>query len=99
MIQNEKTNQILKNITLDEKKEVIAFVDIFLKGEFKEHWEVNNWISENALWDKFSNIRSINDHENAKGLHGIQPKFFAIVCQLLEFSHFEGSKLISSKKY
>jgi hypothetical protein len=83
----------------EENKEVEDYLKIFRGQNFREHWEVNVWISSMNKWDDFKNIRSINDHERAKNLQGIQPRFFAEVCQRLKLEDFNGSKLIKAVKY
>ena len=92
-------NEILSGLTDEERREVEGYVEIFVTQEFKEHWQVNDWIGLFDSWDNFRSIRSINDHVVAKGLEGIHPRFFAIVCELLDIHKFDGSPLIKSTKY
>lgn len=78
---------------LDEEKEINEYVNIFLKNGFSEHYEVNNYISQNNLWSKFKKIRSLNDHGVYKGIKGIQPKYYAIVCKRLSLTSGGGRPL------
>ncbi|HEX5272720.1 MAG TPA: hypothetical protein VFW33_19620 [Gemmataceae bacterium] len=92
-------NDVLSRLSDQERCEVERYVEIFRRKGFKKHWQVNDWIGCFDSWDNFRSIRAINDHVVAKGLQGIQPKFFAIVCRLLEINDFDGSPLIKSTTY
>jgi hypothetical protein len=88
-----------KWLTQVEKEEVKKYVDIFLQQGFTEHWHVNEWISGHNCWNEFKNMRSINDHVKVKGIQGISPKFFAIVCEILKITDSGGSPLLESRHY
>jgi len=81
-----------------ELKQVKAYVDIFKNNSFQEHYEVNNYISRHNLWNDFSEIRSMNTH-GVNCIKGILPKFFAIVCKILEITGDNGEPLDKSEPY
>ena len=54
----------MNNLTLQEQREIDEYINIFKRFNFRKHHEVNNYISENELWNRFPNIRSENTHEN-----------------------------------
>ncbi len=107
-IQIEKdTNLMLRNSPLrdlkynlmDEERELNEYIDIYLKNGFKEHYEVNDYITKNNLWDNFSNMRSLNDHRGCKNILGILPKFYAQVCKRLNIEGAGGSPLDNATHY
>ena len=82
-----------------ELEEIKNCIKIYRSNDFKEHHQINNYISENNLWHQFPTIRSLNDHGPHKEIKGIQPKYFAIICQILKISGGNGLPLDSYKKY
>lgn len=82
-----------------EEHEIRAYVEIFKKNCFSAHFEVNEFISANALWDEFPVIRSLNDHGDFKSIKGIQPKYFELICQLLGISGEHGRPLDTYRAY
>lgn len=89
----------MNNLTLQEQREIDEYIKIFKRFNFRKHHEVNNYISENELWNRFPNIRSENTHENGAVVDGISPKYFAIVCRLVGMEYGGGSNLIKSERY
>lgn len=88
-----------KNLTSIESKEINEYIKIYLKNSFSKHYEVNEYISENNLWDNFTTIRSLNKHADYEKIKGIEPEYFKIICQILNISGEGGSPLESYKKY
>ena len=82
-----------------EVDEITAYIDIFYQNNFKEHYQVNELISQNDAWDMFPTIRSLNDHGEYKEIEGIQPKYFEVICNILKLSEFHGRPLDSFKAY
>lgn len=87
------------NLSFKESHEINHYTKIFLENGFKEHYEVNRYISKMNLWDEFQNIRSLNDHGENKNIPGILPKFYAIVCKKLEITGAGGTPLDQAKHY
>lgn len=88
------------NISYPEVKELKEYMKIFKEHNLKKHYEVNNFISNNDLWDKFKNIRALNDHGVHKDVPGILPKFFYIVCKELNINcDGGGTSLDKSRHY
>lgn len=83
----------------DQICEVREYINIFEREGFSEHYEVNNWISSRGLWGKFPNMRSINTHRSGRRVLGIEPRYFSIVCAILELHDFKGSPLDDTEKY
>lgn len=92
---------ILRGTQLSDKEsdEINRYVEIYKNNNFVKHHEINSYISENKLWDIFPTIRSMNDHGEEKIVAGIQPKYFEIVCRILNISGDLGSPLKSYKPY
>lgn len=86
-------------ISLSESNEIKKYIDLFKDNKFKEHYEVNNYITKNGFWNDFSNIRSLNDHGIYKEIPGILPKFYAIVCKELEIDGAGGTSLDKANRY
>ena len=76
-----------------QKVEVSRYAYIFLANGYTKHWQVNNHITNINQWDKFNEMRSLNDHGYNRLIKGIKPKYFRIICQLLEIEGFEGNPL------
>ena len=86
-------------LSYQEKDQLTHYVFIFLHYEYTKHWEVNNHISKTNQWDKFNALRSLNDHGYQKLIIGITPRFFAIVCRLLEIENFEGNEYLGKVEF
>lgn len=86
-------------LTSNESKEVNDYISIFKSNNLTEHFQVNKYITENGLWNNFETIRSINNHGLNKEIPGIQPKYFNIICSLLNIQGGTGSTLVGYKKY
>jgi len=82
-----------------EASEIAAYVRIFQENNFKEHFQVNEYITNNDKWDEFSTIRSLNDHKEYKRIPGILPKYFEIICNLLNIGGASGRSLDSATHY
>ena len=87
------------NLTSKEKSQVLEYIEIYKRESFEEHWQVNRYITNNNLWDSFSEIRSLNDHGDHKRIPGILPRFYGIVCNVLNIGGSNGASLDKSEKY
>lgn len=87
------------NLTDLEINQVKRYVAIFRSNSFQVHYEVNHYITNHNLWNQFSKIRSLNDHGLHKGIPGILPKYFAVVCELLEITGAGGAPLDKAEPY
>ncbi|NQY07528.1 MAG: hypothetical protein HRT68_15360 [Flavobacteriaceae bacterium] len=94
-------NNVLKGLCLSrtESTELQEYIDIFKANGFSKHTQVNENITEHGLWDRFPTIRSLNDHGEYKDIEGIEPKYFEIVCCILNISGEGGRALDNFKKY
>lgn len=86
-------------LTFQEKIEIDRYISIFRRFNFTEHYEVNNYISGNGMWDQFPTIRAINTHANGAVVRGIFPKYYAIVCRLADMQSGDGASLHKSEEY
>jgi hypothetical protein len=86
-------------LSKNENEEINKYISVFGDQGFTKHTDVNNYITENSLWDEFKTIRSLNDHGKYHGIEGIQPKYFEIVCSILKISGEGGAPLDSYKRY
>lgn len=75
-----------KHLSSEEVQEIDQYVRLFRKHGCTEHHQVNEIISQKSAWDQFKTIRSLNDHGKYKQIKGVQPKYFEIVCGILEIS-------------
>ena len=89
----------IKINTVDEDTELARFIEIYKICNLKEVHEVCNYITKNKLWNKFSNIRSLNDHSGNKEIPGILPKFFTQVCKKLDIKGAGGLPLDKAVHY
>ena len=87
------------NLTSVEVHDINEYLNIYRDNSFSAHFEVNHYISQNNFWDNFPSIRSLNDHGPHRGIPGIQPKYFEIICQLLGVSGEGGLPLDAYQKY
>lgn len=88
-----------KWLTNSETEEINAYIKIYRENSFSKHFEVNRFISDNDLWCKFPTIRSLNNHGEHKDIPGIEPKYFEVICQLLDISGEGGLSLDAYRKY
>jgi len=86
-------------LTSEEVSEINSYVEIFQDNEFSKHTEVNNYITDNDLWDEFKTIRSLNNHGKYKEIESIQPKYFKVVCEILKITGEGGLSLDSYTRY
>ena len=86
-------------LSKSENEEINKYISVFRDQGFTKHTVVNNYITENSLWDEFKTIRSLNDHGKHHDIEGIQPKYFEIVCSILKISGEGGAPLDSYKRY
>jgi hypothetical protein len=91
-----KTEYELSNLEWDQVKKYVA---IFNEQSLKKHHEVNEYIGTHGMWDQFSKIRSMNDHGNGKVVHGITPKHFKLVCEILKITGGDGDPLKHAERY
>ena len=82
-----------------ELNELLNYLWIYKKSNMSEHWQVNEFISENDIWDEFKGIRSMNDHGYEFHIHGIKPNFYAIVCRVLDKEKGDGAPLLNWNSY
>lgn len=87
------------SLTPAETIEINRYIEIFRNQGFSKHTEVNDYISNNGLWDEFRTIRSLNDHGKFREIEGIQPKYFKVVCAVLKISGEGGLSLDSYRSY
>ena len=83
----------------DELHQLIKYLYIFEIYDLTLHWEVNEVITQNNDWDSFKAIRSKNNHGHKLLVDGITPKYFAIVCTIIEQEIFTGNPLLSYRRY
>jgi len=86
-------------LTEKEKEQLLNYLWIFKSNNFVQHWEVNEYINKHVLWDKFTELRSLNDHGHYNKVKGITPKFFAIACASLDVRADNGNPLEEYEKY
>ncbi len=88
-----------KYLSEEVTNELVEYLTIFYDNSYTLHWEVNEHISDNNLWDNFTNIRSRNTHESGYVTDGILPVYFAIVSEVLDSDEHSGSPLKDSEHY
>ncbi|ENL8551363.1 hypothetical protein [Serratia marcescens] len=88
-----------KPLSSNETKEINEYIKIYRDHGCTKHHEVNDIITKNRLWNNFKTIRSLNDHGEFKGIEGIQPQYFEIVCNILKISGDKGLPLDGYQKY
>ena len=79
--------------------ELLNYLWIYKINNMSEHWQVNEFISENDIWDEFKEIRSMNDHGYEFQIHGIKPNYYAIICSVLNKEKGDGAPLIDWRSY
>ncbi|PLC53578.1 hypothetical protein CR155_12180 [Pollutimonas nitritireducens] len=75
LIKEEEHERLLEKhkVSAKELEQFVQYVGISQEGSFTELKHVNNYISENGLWEKFPDIRSLNDHGDYTNIPGILP--------------------------
>jgi len=93
---------LLKNISgISESilNEILIYIDIYYSNNFKELYEVNDYISHNNIWYKFINIKSYNKYSNSNGYRvGASPEYYPIISKLINIENKATSRLEDSKK-
>ena len=79
--------------------QLVHYVSIFKRNNFQEHWQVNELITNKNAWDQFDALRSNNRHSNDFVAKGIYPKYFALVCEILNIGGDGGSPLVHASRY
>ncbi len=92
-------NQKQTKLSEKELDEISKYLEIYKNNNFFYHYEINNYISKNNMWDEFPTIRSLNNHGKGKIVHGIQPKYFKIICQTLDITDNNGDNLKDYQPY
>ena len=77
----------------EEIEQTAHYIWLYKSNNCDEHYEVNNIINQKNSWDEFTAIRSLNDHGYRKRIKGITPKFFAIICKVLDITGDDGATL------
>ena len=97
----ESSEKKLRGVKLSagESDEIHKYIDIYQTKDLVQHHEVNTHITANNLWGQFPILRSMNDHGNGKVVPGIQPKYFEIVCKILNIDGDSGASLKGYKPY
>jgi hypothetical protein len=94
------SNEVLQNpLSPEEIEEIQRYIGIYKTEGLHAHFQVNEYITANDLWHQFPKIRSLNDHGDFKNIHGIQPKYFQIICHLLNISGGNGRPLDAYRTY
>lgn len=88
-----------ERLSINETNEINEYIRIFRENGFTEHFQVNDYITNNDKWDGFPTIRSLNDHEDYKNILGILPKYFEIVCSILNINGANGRSLDKATHY
>lgn len=82
-----------------EVDEICLYLDIYRSQGCRQHFEVNQIITDNRGWDHFPTIRSLNDHGEYDDIQGIQPKYFQAVCSILGIGGADGRPLDRFRPY
>lgn len=72
-----------KRLPMPKVNQLAEYIWLFRHLKFKKHWQVNEYIDENDLWDDFDELRSKNTHANGSVVDGIAPPYFAIVAEIM----------------
>lgn len=86
-------------LTNDEIEQLLNYLWIFKTQDCSAHYEVNQYISNNDLWEDFSELRSLNDHGYRKRIRGIAPHFYAIACGAMNMAKGDGQPLEDYERY
>lgn len=75
-------------LTNTEKHEIAEFICIYKRNDYEALWMVNDFLTNSDSWDNFPTIRSMNTYNGFDmSIPGIQPRYFAIVSNLLHHAH------------
>jgi hypothetical protein len=88
-----------KELTIEQVCQVLIYIRIYKRESYTEHWQVNRYISNQNLWDYFSELRSLNDHGHPNKIKGITPFYFALICRVLEINADDGEPLLDYEEY
>ena len=89
----------LWELTPKEIVQITRYIAIFKRRNFKEHWQVNEFISRKNAWEEFDALRSNNLHANDFTAKGIYPNYYRIVCEILNISGDDGAHLVNADRY
>ena len=64
-------------LTRSESEEINEYIKIYQEYSFSKHFEVNQYISVNNLWDRFPTIRSLNSWRVGRRKLMCRPSRFA----------------------
>ncbi len=87
------------DLTITELNQLANYCWILKSNTWKEHWKVNELISNKNRWDEFDALRSRNHHASGKSVKGILPIYFSIVCKVLKIGPDDGSPLLEAIPY
>lgn len=85
-------------LSVSEMSQLKAYLAIYAEKGFKRQSDANQYITDNNLWDKFKDIRSMNDHGQYVNIPGILPKFYKVTCEILKLAGL-GAPLTKATKY
>ena len=83
----------------EEWDQVKDYVRIYIENNCVKDHEVNDIISMQNDWDKFTEIRSMNEHSNGFIVEGISSKHFRLVCEILKIAGGDGASLVKDERY
>ena len=86
-------------LSAQELTELLKYLWIYKENNFSEHWQVNEFITENEIWDEFKAIRSLNDHGYEFRIRVIKPNFYAVICRVLKMEKGDGAALQDWNSY
>ncbi|MEC4726209.1 hypothetical protein HWQ46_11670 [Shewanella sp. D64] len=89
----------LWDLTPKEIVQLTRYIAIFKRCNFKEHWQVNEFISNKNAWGEFDALRSNNLHANDFTAKGIYPNYYRIVYEILNISGDSGTHLVNADRY
>lgn len=87
------------DLSFDERYEICEWVKLYYKLGNPDHYEVNNYITNQKLWDSYMSIRSYNDHGHHKNILGITPRIFKAISEILGIKNCKGHHLTGSRQY
>jgi len=88
-----------ESLSSTETEEISQYIKIYRENRFKSHTQINNYITENDMWDEFPTIRSLNDHCEYENIPGILQKYFGIVSSILKINGDNGKPLTKATHY
>ncbi|MGN5012579.1 hypothetical protein ACTG24_16500 [Aeromonas veronii] len=87
------------SLSNNEIEQIKSYMNIYNIQGFKSQKEANKYITNKNRWGEFPDIRSLNDHGAYKNVPGILPKFYRIICEILDITKGNGAPLIKATKY